>query len=494
VHKIYLCAPLVQERSVSFKWRIDPPTALYRQTHFTMDFPETIDISRVPERLWWDILLICLHAHWLLLRPCQIHLPIALPMNEKLFWFALLRNGLETLDANGPNQARNDALNIEIIDGDVEIRRSAVSGSGYGTAFSSGKDSLLQAAMLLELSERPLLVATTSPLPSLSDHQSNRRKYVFLQIQKRRDPLFAEVKTDYRSMYNNGYPAHLGYSPSVNELTDTFIYTSSLLAVGAALRRDRLFLASEAEVQESTVLDGRIVQHSHFMYSAATQRSLAALVSKYGIQFGSLIWPLYSMHVQHLLWARYPDLSDLQYSCWRVGEDQATCSECEQCLRIAMTALAGGHNPERMGIDLRKVLAYAPHWKPWGDGTSKEPSMPQDIAARRSDYRVLEAIRRSSTARLARFLAVGQPTGVLHAENSQVVASFRRLRNWAHHYPSPPPLGAREGFFQWLDPDLRQRLIAIYTQHFPKEPLHQHIGTLMRSIAIAERAIAALGV
>ena len=142
---------------------------------------------------------------------------------------------------------------------------------------------------------------------------------------------------------------------------------SSLLAAGAAHGRTRLFLASEAEVQENAEGPTKIIQHPHYMYSAATQRALSRYLEPYGIFFGSLIWPLYSMQVQQLLWTRYKDLSDLQYSCWRVEEGQATCSRCEAGMRIAMTALAAGHNPERMGIDLGRLMSYSPNWAPIGN-------------------------------------------------------------------------------------------------------------------------------
>src|SRR4029077_7600676 len=181
---------------------------------------------------------------------------------------------------------------------------------------------------------------------------------VLAAIQGRRDVQLVEVHSDFRSVWDNGFAGALGYSPAVNELTDTFLYMSSLLAAGTALGKTRLFLASEAEVQANALIDGKIVQHRHFMYSAATQRALGQLLAPYGIRFGSLTWPLYSIQVQQLLWARYSDLCDLQYSCWLLRPGEATCSQCEQCFRIAMTALASGHNPERMGIDLRKVLCH----------------------------------------------------------------------------------------------------------------------------------------
>src|SRR5262249_10033433 len=152
-------------------------------------FPPPVDLATVPERLWWDVLLFCLHSHWLLLRPCEIHLPLRLGPGERQFWLQHLRNGWETLEAYRPGPRRR-GLGITIRDGTLRIPRRPVSGSGYATSYSSGKDSLLQAALLTELTERPLLVATTSPMPSFHDHKTERRRQVFAAIQTRRPVRF----------------------------------------------------------------------------------------------------------------------------------------------------------------------------------------------------------------------------------------------------------------------------------------------------------------
>lgn len=315
MHTIRLMDPIVSGRRALFRWTVDPATSLYRQTEFALTFPDSVDLAKVPRRLWCDLAMICLHPHWLLLRPCEIHLPLRLSPAERQFWLELLRTALETLDANGPGRGA-DELGITIVNGDQETGRATITGSGFAASFSGGKDSLLQTALLCELGTRPLLVTTTSPLPALADHLTRRRRHVLEEIQRRRDATLVEVTSDFRAITDNGFAASLGYRLAVSELTDVFLYTASLLAAGTALGRSRFFVASEAEAQENAVCDGRIVQHHHFMYSAATQRALSALLAPYGIRLGSLIWPLYSMQVQQLLWSRYPDLSDLQYSCW----------------------------------------------------------------------------------------------------------------------------------------------------------------------------------
>ncbi len=491
--KIHLMPPVLDGQTVLFQWRVEPATALYRQTRFTVSFPPAIDLSKVPKRLWWEFLLMCLHPHWLLLRPCEIHLPLKLGTPLKKFWLQLLQNGMDTLSAYGPED-RAAALAITIVDGDLDLPYERVTGSRYATAFSGGKDSLLQAALLLELTEQPLLVATTSPMPPLADHVTARRREVFQAIQSRRHPLFVEVESDFRNIWDNSFAGHLGYRIAVNELTDTFLYTSCLLAAGAALDATRLFVASETELQDNALIDGKIVQHSHFMYTAATQRALARLLAPYGFEIGSLTWPLRTMQVQQLLWARYPDLCDLQYSCWRVGESQAACSQCEQCLRIAVTALASGNDPQRMGIDLRKVINYALTWRPIKKRAS-DRGLPQDEAVDKFAGYIVDAIKRTSLDDVGLAMARAnkrQPFGVGHLKLLKAIWTLRIVRWRFRRWQSPPPAGVREAFFDWLDADLRDALITIYKQYFPIEPRAQHLGIFERSDELTSRVTSSI--
>jgi len=492
MYQIHLMPPVVEGQKVTFVWRVEPATTLYRTTRFMMAFPGSVDLSCVPDRLWWDIFLICLHPHWLLLRPCRIYLPLRLPGSERQFWLQLLQNGADTLEAYGPGRLRSNHLGITIIGGELDIPRTSVSGFGFGTSFSSGKDSLLQAALLCELTEQPLLVTTTSPLPPLADHWTERRRTVLAAIQERRNVQLAEVHSDFRSIWDNGFAGRLGYSVAVNELTDTFLYMSSLLAAATALGKTRLFLASEAEVQVNAVIDGRIIQQKHFMYSAATQRALDQLLAPYGIRFGSLIWPLYSVQVQQLLWARYSDLCDLQYSCWLVRAGEATCSQCEQCFRIAMTVLASGHNPEKMGIDLRKVLCRVPDYVtiPPLEGDWKEPPLQGDWKERTAVVR--DTVCRVSLTHLASVLSKGRIRVLASRETFKILWNFLCLQLFAEQCPRQRRAGVREAFFDWLDPELRDSLVRIYTRHFSREPRRKHFGEYERSRALTLRATSLL--
>lgn len=495
MRQIRLEPPLVQGQCATFRWKVTPETPLYRKSEFTLRFPPAVDLARVPERLWWDIFLIVLHSHWLLLRPCEIRLPIKLGPGEARFWQEHLRNGLDTLalhvNGNGPPPPPA-SLGIEIVGGDVEIPRPRIEGSGFGTAFSGGKDSLLQAALLAELTERPLLVATTSPMPQTADHETTRRRQVFAAIQARRKVNFVEVESDLRANWDQGFATVHGYGVGMNEIADAFLYTGALLAAGAAIGATHLFLASEAEVQENALIGGKIVQHPHFMYSAATQRALAALLAPYGLRYGSLTWPLYSAHVQHLLWTRYPDLCDLQYSCWLVGRDEAACSRCGQCLRLAVIALEGGFDPQRMGIDLETLAAFSQGWNARWTEAAGPNATPRELVSRRFERIFCQSMRRISLWHVARVAARGRLFGLFARRTRGIVAAFRALRRRVCDIPPAAPIGVREAFCDWLDPDLRDRLVAIFRQHLPAEPRAAHAAVLERSAALTARAAAAL--
>ena len=73
-----------------------------------------------------------------------------------------------------------------------------------------------------------------------------------------------------------------------------------------------------------------------------------------------------------------------------------------------------------------------------------------------------------------------------------MLAAYRRLRNRVGSLPEAPDLGVREAFLDWLDPDLRDRLISIYETYFPFEQKPRHLKVFERSRILTERATSAL--
>jgi hypothetical protein len=141
-----------------------------------------------------------------------------------------------------------------------------------------------------------------------------------------------------------------------------------------------------------------------------------------------------------------------------------------------MTALASGHNPERMGIDLRKVLCHAPDY----------------VTNPQHDWEgapiVRDAVCRVSLIHLASVLAKGRIRILGTRETFRTLWNFYRIQLLARQAPRYQRPGAREAFFDWLDPELRDAVVGIYTRHFSREPRREHFGEYERSRALTLRA------
>jgi len=352
------------------------------------------------------------------------------------------------------------------------------------TAFSGGKDSLVQTGLLTELTEKPALVATTSPMPPLEDHVTPRRRHILNEIQRRRDVTLIEVESDYRANFDLGFAQSLGYWISVNELTDTFLYAASLVAAGVAVGATHLFLASETQVQENVERDGRVIQHNHFMYSAITQGALGALLRPFGVSHGSLISSLHSFQVQELLWTRYGDISDLQYSCWRTKVGQMMCNHCGQCLRIALCALALGKRPSRMGADWATLLNGMSDWRPTTLDKPVEEAMPNEIVSQQLHSQVVRDLRVVSWRDVARAITNDKPVDMLRPRGWRAVAAFRKLQRDAMAREVGPRPGYRAGYLRLVDPLLKDSIAKIYDEHFDRADESSYADVLARSEAM----------
>jgi hypothetical protein len=212
---------------------------------------------------------------------------------------------------------------------------------------------------------------------------------------------------------------------------------------------------------------------------------MAALLAPLGVRYGSLTAPLYSGQVQALLWTRYRDLRDLQYSCWNVPEGRATCSACSQCLRIAFGALALGDRPARMGIELAPLLCSQRAWEPPAMTLEDPGALPTDLVRARITYQFADRVRATSLAHVAKVMALDSPREFLRARGWQALASFRQLRRTALRHPAAWHAGYRAGALAGLDPLLRDSIAAIYSRHFPAEPEAAYTPMLRRSDALA---------
>jgi hypothetical protein len=238
-------------------------------------------------------------------------------------------------------------------------------------------------------------------------------------------------------------------------------------------------------VQDNVEVGGRIVQHPHCMYSRASQRAIQSLLAPLGLRYGSLISALHSEQVQQLLWTRYADLCDLQYSCWRVGPEQAACSRCGQCLRVALSVLALGESPERMGIDLVPLLLAQSGWQPrrcTGD------ALPAAAVAARLHAQVVRSLAATPASRVLAALARGGPRRflrLLRPDAWRALAAYTRLRWRVAAAGETPAPGYRAGFLCGLEPWIGGPVAAVFAEHFPAAATDDHAGILERGERLA---------
>jgi 7-cyano-7-deazaguanine synthase in queuosine biosynthesis len=375
---------------------------------------------------------------------------------------------------------------IEIIEGDTALPQLVPMADRRicASSFSGGKDSLLQAALLNELVDDLMLVTTTSPMAPFEDHITTRRRYVLNEVRKRLGVRLIEITSNYRELWNNGFASRRGYPLSVSEMSDTFLYFASLLISAVALGATHLFLASEAEVQVNAASEGGVVQATHFMYSTITQQALQALLGPLGISYCSLTSPLHNSQVQRLLWRRYTAVCDLQYSCWLVKADEAACSACSQCLRMAMGALEAGGDPERIGIDLSKVFRATRDWKPKRLGPGQ--TLPDDRIRVDLSRQMVYNVRSVSTWRLLTTLLQRGIRNFFTQDTWHALAGYTHLRLRVASYPPTNRPGYRAGFLRLLDELCRERAAEIFAANFDEEPTSAYDPILERNAEVVE--------
>jgi hypothetical protein len=484
--EVFLRAPRAEGATIRYEWESAPRTSLYLEERIALELPADFAARDLPEALLWRTMLLLLHSQWPLLRPCRVHLPIRLPPGEARAWERLMASEIATLEALAGMPPSGDG--VEIVEEGTALADAPSDGSRFAAAFSGGKDSLLQAAILSEVApgSRPLLVATTSPMPGLHDHQTERRRRVLEEVPRRLPVEVVEIVSGFRANLDHGFAQRLGYPISVNEMTDTFLYTAALVVAGRLRGAGRFFLASENELQENSDLAGRTVQYSHFMYSVATQTALARLL---GVSFGSLTSPLHSYQVQELLLSRYPGVADLQYSCWRVGPGESACSRCSQCLRIAVTSLASGGSPRLAGID---PLVLFPAMRDWEPRRPVPVDSPSERVSRRLHAALVESVQRAGLAIPLRDIFAGARGAVFSPRAWKAAAAYVALWRALRALPVPPAPGLRSGYLEFVDATVRGPVEKIYRGAFRAEEAGLYRGALERTRALASWILAPL--
>jgi hypothetical protein len=450
-HRVRLLPPRVGEHVVEFEWEVAPATELYNTTGFRLTFPAEVDLVAVPQALWLRLAMICLHPHWALLRPCRVELPFYLGPRERAFWERLTSTVAVQLVAYGAESRRGRPVAIHDDGPALPPVTGTANGVRAAAAFSGGKDSLTQAGLLAELTDRPLLITTTSPVPWAHDHTGAARRRTLSEITRRLPVDLLEVRSDFRQCWDNGYSGAHGCSLTVNELTDVLLYQATTIAAAAGSGINHSFMASEADLQYNTSDHGEVIQHGHFASSAATHAALDVLLRRFGLRLGSLTYPLHTDQVTAILWQRYAGVADLQFSCWSAADGAQACSTCQQCLEVALLLLGEGVSPRRAGIDPARVLSA------WA---ASRPDAHQARGPRLHPHR----LPRDKNVRIVQGMDSARVDAILAADprREEAVAAYSRLHDRLAGDSAPPHPGYVRAFLDLVDGDLRKGLEAIF--------------------------------
>lgn len=485
---ITLAHPERTANRVRFAWTVDPPSELYRRGEFTLEFPPEIDLGRVPDAVWWYVAIVALQAHWLLLRPCTVRVPVRLPPGERDFWLRLLEVEANATDLHLELTAGHLDRTFVLEDTGEAIAIPPCTGDRFVAGFSGGKDSLAQMALLCEIGIRPILVAVNSTLPPHRDLEIPRRAEILRAIQQRRDVDLVEVYSDLRSAWENHYPRTAGFDTTVNELADFGVYVAAMIAVAYACGAPHLLLASELDSSASVERGGSIVLGRFFMTSALIVAALDRLLQRLGLRYSSAIMPLPSHQVGALLWTRYRDIADLQYSCWRATEERAHCSECDKCWGIAGWLVTLREWPGAIGLDLVHALNARRDWAP--PAPTADAATPTALFTGFLAMRAVRMARSTSTLDMARFIARHEPLALLRPRGWRAIAAYRRIRARAIA-SSGLPIGYSPAFLRYVDPALHRSLGRIFADSFATDEALDagHVERTERGLAFITKPI-----
>jgi hypothetical protein len=348
-------------------------------------------------------------------------------------------------------------------------------------AVSGGKDSLVLTGLLAELTERPIAVTITSPVSWARDHLGAARDRARHELTARLGLETVEVRSDFRTSWEIAFSSRDGCVLGVHELSDLPLYHGVLAAVAAARGAGTLMMASEADLQYNAGRDGKTILHPEFLSCVVTQSALDALWSGYGLRQMSLSYPLHMPQVQHLLLRRYGTLADLQFSCWRAPPGERACNQCVKCFQVALVTLAEGVSPTLVGIDPVAVLCAYGDWHLDAPGPYPRPALHESRSARHHVVRCLQAL---PTQGLAAIIAA-DPLTRDNPRAGEAVAVYARMRADALSVALPPAPGYIGGLFEFIAPDLRERLRTIFDQYFEAADEREFEAMLSRARALA---------
>jgi hypothetical protein len=302
-------------------------------------------------------------------------------------------------------------------------------------------------------------------------HVSRFREKTMEQMRQRFGLEVLEEHSDLRGNWNNVVPRQWGFDISMNEISDTLLYTAALAVCGYVRGATGLYLASEAEVSQNHVEDGVYLQLKHFMYSALTQAGISSVLNPFGLRYGSITSALHSDQVQALVTQRYPHMSDLQCSCWQSDEFSKACSVCAECKRLAWVALATGGSPANLGVNVIKMIQAWVNFKVKQKKKKSTPYQPSLQVHESFKRQIAHAILSISPETVESYIRKNHPEALSDGSAEQTLQDFLTIQGELRdHFPeTPPESGYRTGFLSLLDESIADRLLSIFDDQFRAE-------------------------
>jgi hypothetical protein len=164
--------------------------------------------------------------------------------------------------------------------------------------------------------------------------------------------------------------------------------------------------------------------------------------------------------------------------------EEAACSRCSECRRIALNLVASGVSPAVAGIDLAKLLLAHSDWEPGQrllEGASVG-ALPRQSLARAHQMQELRCLVGASPQQVATLIdgTCSEP------DREHAVQAYARLRELALGFEIEPEPGYRAGYLELLEGGTREGVRTILDQHFVPAPPETYEATLANTRLLSD--------
>jgi hypothetical protein len=134
-----------------------------------------------------------------------------------------------------------------------------------------------------------------------------------------------------------------------------------------------------------------------------------------------------------------------------------------------------------MGLELGKVMRAQRDWEPRRIDPANRAVTPTQMTGPLQSRHTLTNARNSTMFSFLRAMLLDQPRELFSAKGREAIRCFRDLKKRLGPMAPPALAGYRNGYLELIDPLVRDRIGAIYKEHFAPEPESEYAGQLART-------------